>query len=140
MATNKPRLTITLEPGHHEVVSDVAKLRGVSKSTIVTEMLGASIPALERVAKLLRALQAAQSGGYVEDFAKNLDEAEKTLAPLLAAALEQMDLPMPAEPPPSNTGVTPSDTGSTSGAGKGLKRPNHAASRQAEGGGMADDV
>lgn len=140
MATTKPRMSITLEPEHNAVVTELAQLRGVSKSTVVTEMLGASIPALERVVKLLRALQAAQSGGYVQDFARNLEEAEKTLAPLLAAALEQMELPMGERPLPSNTGVTPSDTGSTSDAGKGLERPRHKASSQNQGGGIADDV
>lgn len=110
MATNKPRLTITLEHSHHRVVSDVARLRGVSKSTVVTEMLGASIPALERVAKLLQALESAKSGGYVEEFAASLEEAEKVLAPMLAAALEQMDLPIQGalSPRSCNTGVTTS--------------------------------
>jgi len=140
MATAKPRLTITLEPDQHAIVSEVASLRGVSKSSVVTEMLGASVPALERVATLLRALKSAQEGGYVGEFQRNLEQAEKTLAPLLAAALEQMDLPMAVEPPPSNTGVTPSDTGSTSKVGEGLKRPRHGASRRSEGGGLADDV
>lgn len=109
MATTKPRLTITLEPSHHAVVSELAALRGISKSTVVTEMLGASVPALERVTKLLRALEAAKSGGYVDEFAANLEEAERTLAPMLAAALEQMDLPLAkSENPRScNTGVTP---------------------------------
>lgn len=108
MATTKPRLTITLEPSHHAVVSELAALRGVSKSTVVTEMLGASIPALERVTKLLRALEEARSGGYVEEFAANLEEAERTLAPMLVAALEQIDLPLAKSQSPRtcNTGVT----------------------------------
>ncbi|GAA1316134.1 hypothetical protein GCM10009634_86940 [Saccharothrix xinjiangensis] len=117
MATSKPRLTITLEPSHHAVVSELAALRGVSKSTVVTEMLGASIPALERVTKLLRALESAKSGGYIDEFTANLEEAERTLAPMVLAALEQMDLPMEKSinPRACNTGVTPSSNSSSGG-------------------------
>lgn len=120
MATSKPRLTITLEPSHHAVVSDVARLRHVSKSTVVTEMLAASIPALERVSKLLAALEAAKSGGYTSDFAANLEEAERTLAPLLAAALEQLEIPVErlSKPPSCNTGVTTSSDTSSEGASR----------------------
>lgn len=132
MATSKPRLTITLEPDHHAVVSDVARLRGVSKSTVVTEMLGASIPALQRVVTLLEALESAKSGGYAEDFASKLSEAEKTLAPLLASALEQLDLPALHRPLSSNTGVTSSAGPSLSTSEKGSKPTNRAASRASD--------
>lgn len=140
MATSKPRLTITLEPSHHAVVSDIAKLRGVSKSTVVTEMLGASIPALERVSKLLTALESAKNGGYVAEFTANLEEAERTLAPILAAALEQMDLPLKEgrKPPSCNTGVTTSPDTSSKGTSRGktttsTSSPSKGASRDEEG-------
>ncbi len=124
MATKKPRMTITIEPEHHAVVAEVARLRGVSKSTVVTEMLGASIPALERVSKLLEALEAARSGGYVEDFKASLDEAEKTLAPILSAALEQLDISA-SQPPHSNTGVTPNLEALPQGLSPGEKANDH---------------
>lgn len=129
MATTKPRLTITLEPSHYDVVTDVARLRGVSRSAVVTEMLGASIPALQRVSKLLEALQSAKDGGYVEDFGNRLEEAERTLAPLLASALQQLDLPATERPLSSNTGVTPSAEGSQLPRGKSTKPSNRAASK-----------
>ncbi len=129
MATSKPRITITMTDHQYEVVTSLASIRGVSRSSVVTEMLEAALPALERTHTLLEALEKAKKGDYLEDFVQSLERAEATLAPMLAAALEQIDMPLAVEPPPSNTGVTPSDTSDSSTPKKGSKRPPRAASR-----------
>ncbi len=129
MPTAKPRITVTLTEHQYDVLTRLSSVRGASRSSIMVDLLDASLPVLERTFTLLEALEKARKGDYLEDFVASLDKAEETLAPLLAAALDQMDLPLSAEPPPSNTGVTPSDSPVSSAPKKGSKRPSRAASR-----------
>lgn len=136
MATTKPRITISLEPEQYALLQRLSSLKGGAKSTIITDVLGAAMPALQRTADLLEAMERAKRGDYLDDFVASLDKAEQSLAPLLAAALEQMSLPLAAEPPPSNTGVTPSQTRTSSAGRKGSKAPSRGASK----GDTTDDV
>ena len=136
MATSKPRITVTLTEHQYEVLSRLAAARGSSRSSIMGDLLEASLPVLERTFTLLEALEAARKGDYLEDFAASMDKAEATLAPMLASVLEQMEMPLAVGPPPSNTGVTPSQTESDSAGRKGRKAP----SRKASKGDGSDDV
>lgn len=129
MATSKPRITISVTPDQYALLGRLSSLKGGAKATIVTDVLEAAMPALERTADLLEALEQARRGDYLEDFVSSLNKAEATLAPLVAAALDQMNLPLAAEPPPSNTGVTPSDTSASSAPARGSKRPPRKASK-----------
>ena len=128
MATTKPRITVSLQPEQYALLERLASLKGGAKSTIITDVLGAAMPALQRTADLLEAMERAKRGDYLEDFVASLDKAERSLAPLLAAALEQMNLPLAVEPPPSNTGVTSPTVQSSRTAAKGAKAPSRAAS------------
>lgn len=128
MPTAKPRITVTLTEQQYDVLSRLAAVRGASRSSIIVDLLDASLPVLERTFKLLEALEAARKGDYLEDFVASLDKAEATLAPLLASALDQLDLPLGAEPPPSNTGVTSPTVQSSKTTAKGAKAPSRAAS------------
>lgn len=132
MATNKPRITVSLTPEQYALLGRLSALKGGAKSAIITDLLEAATPALERTVDLLEALERAKRGDYLEDFVASLDKAEATLAPLLATALAQLDAPMGVEPPPSNTGVTPSDSPVSTRPGKGRKSPSGAASRRGE--------
>jgi hypothetical protein len=127
MPTAKPRLTITFPPELYGVLSDLAELRGVSKSAVVTEMLEAAMPVMQRVSTILRAARDADRGA-LEQYVDSLEQAEQTLSPLLAAAIDQLDLPLPSEPPPSNTGVTSPTVRPPKTPAKGAKAPSRAAS------------
>ena len=68
MATSKPRITISVTPEQYALLDRLSSLKGGAKSTIVTDVLEASVPALERAADLLQALEQARKGDYLEDF------------------------------------------------------------------------
>lgn len=55
MATNKPRIQVTLSQELYDVITAYAALQGVSRSRAVGEMLEPSKPALERLVELLTA-------------------------------------------------------------------------------------
>lgn len=117
MATTKPRITISVTPEQYALLDRLSSLKGGAKSTIVTDVLEAAMPALERTADLLQALEQARRGDYLEDFVANLNKAEATLAPLIAAALDQLEMPLETSPSPRscNTGVTTSSDTSSEG-------------------------
>lgn len=128
MPTHKPRLTVTLTEHQYDVLTRLSSVRGSSRSSIIVDLLDASLPVLERTFALLEAFEAARKGDYLEDFVASMDKAEATLAPLLASALEQMDLPLSAQPPPSNTGVTSPTIHTSKTPAKGTKAPSRAGS------------
>ncbi len=136
MATAKPRLSVTLEPGIYDTVSEIARIRGVSRSSVVSEYLDAAAPVLERTATILRALdarmRAAQSGidADMDQYRSHLEDAEKTLAPMLASALGTLE---GLQPPPSNTGVTPPSSADSPERSTGSKAPSGAASSEDQG-------
>lgn len=119
MATSKPRLSVTLEPRLYDTISEIARIRGVSRSSVITEYLDTASPVLERTLTILRALdarlKAARSGidADMHQYRANLEEAEKALAPMLASALGTLE---GLQPPHSNTGVTPPLDSSSEGS------------------------
>lgn len=91
MPTAKPRITITLEPHAHEVLSRLAAANHQSMASIVTEILDAAIPSMERVVAIVeRASTASQEvrAGVVAA----VERAERELMPALVAAVGQSDL------------------------------------------------
>ena len=91
MPTAKPRITITLEPHTHEVLTRLSAAGGQSMSSIVADYVALAVPSLERLVVVLeqarQAPQEAQSG-----LAAALERAERQLLPALASALDQNDL------------------------------------------------
>lgn len=91
MATEKPRITITLEPDQHEVLRRLAALQGRPMSRIIAELLAEVTPTLGRVADSLEIAMRSS-----EDVRTNLrrvaQEAETEMAPMLDAVLSQFDL------------------------------------------------
>jgi predicted CopG family antitoxin len=57
MTTTKPRITITLENEAYALLQRMSAQRGKSMSAIVTDLLDAAAPSLERAAVLLRQAQ-----------------------------------------------------------------------------------
>jgi len=86
VATNKPRVTVTLDPEHYAVLADMAKVTGGTVSSIISEMVGEAAPTFRRVVSLLREAEAAKSG-VGERVRELATEAELQLLPLASDAL-----------------------------------------------------
>lgn len=91
MATEKPRITITLEPEQHAVLRRLAELQGGSMSRIVSEFLGEVTPILSQVADVLELAQRASSDARAK-FVRAAEEAEEELRPLAEFTRNQFDL------------------------------------------------
>ncbi len=91
MATTKPRLTITLEPHTHLVISTLAELQGHSKSKVITDLLDAVVPVRERTARVIQMAQTAQTT-VTDDMRKSLEESEQKLSVLLNDAMGEMGM------------------------------------------------
>lgn len=91
MATEKPRITITLEPEQHAVLRRLAELQGGSMSRIVSEFLGEVTPILSQVADSLELAQRALSDARAK-FVRAAEEAEEELRPLAEFTRNQFDL------------------------------------------------
>lgn len=91
MATDKPRITITLEPDQHDVLRRLAGLQGGSMSRIVSELLAEVTPVLERVCESLELAKRAQAGVRA-NLRRVAEEAEEDLRPLAEMARNQFDL------------------------------------------------
>lgn len=91
MATEKPRITITLEPEQHAVLRRLAELQGGSMSRIVSEFMGEVTPILAQVADALELAQRASSDARAK-FVRAAEEAEEELRPLAEFTRNQFDL------------------------------------------------
>jgi len=60
MSTSKPRITITLEKEAYALLQRMSAQRGKSMSAIVTELLDAAAPSLERASVLMQRAQLVQ--------------------------------------------------------------------------------
>jgi len=90
MATDKPRITITLEPDHYAILRRMANAQGGSMARIVTELVSEMAPLLGRVADMLEATVKAQQNMKVS-MRKAADQAEEDMKPLMQVALSQFD-------------------------------------------------
>lgn len=91
MPTSKPRITITLEPHAHEVLSRLSAAGGDSMSAIVSQFVDMALPSLERVVVLLERARAAPQEARA-GLAAAVERAERTVMPALLAAVDQADL------------------------------------------------
>ena len=83
MATDKPRITITLEPEHYAVLQRMAKVQRGSMARIVTDLFREVAPMLERVTEAMEAAHKAQQG-MKASIRKAAEEAERDMQPLVA--------------------------------------------------------
>jgi hypothetical protein len=90
MATDKPRITITLEPHEHATLQRLAKLQGGSMSGILREFMGEVIPILSKVADSLEAAKRASSDARAK-FVRAAEEAEEELRPIAEFVRDQFD-------------------------------------------------
>jgi hypothetical protein len=91
MATEKPRITITLEPAEYAVLSRLAKLQGSSMSRILREFMGEVTPILSKVADSLEVAKRASADARAK-FVKAAEVAEEELRPLVEFSRSQFDM------------------------------------------------
>lgn len=99
MATTKPRVTVTLDPFSHEVISALAGLQSRSRGAVIAEMMEAVAPTLSRTVALLQAAQEApakvkaQFVGAIAEFQQEIDAASNTANSELDRLRQHIDAP-----------------------------------------------
>ena len=91
MATNKPRITITLNPRTYNVIKVISECGDNTMSGFVSEMLDAAIPTLERMAVTFQNIKKAQHTERSK-FIESMDRAQTALEPAVMEAIGQFDL------------------------------------------------
>ena len=91
MATDKPRITLTLDPSHYVVIQRLAKLQKSPMSRVLSDLVSEVAPALERVVESLEIAQRAQEG-VKANLRRAAEETEEEMRPLVDAVLNQLDL------------------------------------------------
>ena len=105
MATQKPRITITLEQDVYDTIRGLSDAQGVTMSGLVSEFLSMVNPVQQRVLRAVKkaqALDVESKAGMVA----SLEASEAQLAEMLGPLLALMDRAAEGQPPHSNTGVT----------------------------------
>ena len=105
MATQKPRIIITLEQDVYDTIRGLSDVQGVTMSGLVSEFLTMVNPVQQRVLRACRKakeLSAESRAGMVS----SLESGEAQLSEMLGPLLALMDQYADGQPPHSNTGVT----------------------------------
>lgn len=87
MPTSKPRVLVTLEESQYQVIENLSALRGVSKASILRDLVDASEDTLRRVAQVLMAARRAESE-YKGVIKRDLEEADNKIRPLMEQVIE----------------------------------------------------
>lgn len=91
MATDKPRITITLTNEQHEVLKRLSVLQKAPMSRIVCDLLEEVTPVLSNIADSLEIAVRAQAGVRA-NIKRAAEEAEEDLRPLVEYAKNQFDM------------------------------------------------
>lgn len=113
MATDKPRITITLTEEQYSVLQRLSTLQKVPKARIVTDLVAEVTPVLEKVADALSVAMNAQENVKV-NLRRVVEEAEQDFRPIVSQVLNQFD--MFADHLQSLVHASEAETGPTTGA------------------------
>ena len=91
MATDKPRITVTLQPHVYKTIKALAKLQGVSMSFVVGDLMADFQPILERVGVVLQDANNAPAAARA-CLLESASMAQSRLEPLLASAIDQLSI------------------------------------------------
>lgn len=91
MATEKPRINLTMQPHHYDLVKRLAAAQGVSMASILSEVLEPAYPVLERVCVVLEAARRAKET-QISGMREALSAAEAELVPIMYQATTQFDM------------------------------------------------
>lgn len=105
MATQKPRITVTLDQDVYDTIRGLADVQGVTMSGLVSEFLAMVNPIQQRVLRACRKAQALNTESKAS-MVSSLESGEAQLTEMLGPLLALMDQLADGQPPHSNTGVT----------------------------------
>lgn len=111
MPTDKPRITVTLEPETYALLRDYASATGQPMARFVSELLDQVRPSMARTLSLILAARAAPQE-LKDDLTDLFEGVEVEVRETLGDSVAQLDLILEelqkrgAEPPSCNTGVT----------------------------------
>lgn len=127
MATQKPRITVTLDQDVYDTIRGLSDVQGVTMSGLVSDFLTMVNPIQQRV---LRACQKAQALNTESraNMVSRLESGEAQLTEMLGPLLALMDQVLDGQPPHSNTGVTNSND-TTQGENKTARKARSRASQ-----------
>lgn len=127
MATQKPRITVTLERDVYDTIRGLSEAQGCTMSGLISDFLSMVNPVQQRV---LQAVKKAQSLNVESkaDMVATLEAGEAHLTEILGPLLAMMDQLAEGQPPHSNTGVT----NSTDGTKNEKKKASKARSRASQ--------
>lgn len=91
MPSSKPRLALTIPEHRYELLERLARLQGVSKASIVMELMDQAWPVLERVCIAIEAVQRMQRD-VGPGFKEACDQALAEIEPFSQAVTDQFDL------------------------------------------------
>ena len=91
MATNKPRITVTLDEHTYDVVKSIAEMGKGSMSAFIADLLDSAMPTLERMAATFQAIKKAQTTER-DKFLASMDRAQALVEPSIMEAVGQFDL------------------------------------------------
>lgn len=105
MATSKPRITVTLDDDVYQLYRELADIQGCSMSSLVADLLRATVPVQQQVLAAMKTALSLQEGSrseFLEKLQRAHQQASDTVAPMMAI-LDEFEGTLP---PHSNTGVT----------------------------------
>ncbi len=108
MATQKPRITVTLDQDVYDTIRGLSEVQGVTMSGLVSEFLTMVNPVQQRVLRACQKAQALNAESKVS-MVSSLESGEAQLTEMLGPLLALMDQFADGQPPHSNTGVTTSN-------------------------------
>lgn len=108
MATQKPRITISLDRDVYGTIRGLAEAQGCTMSGLISEFLTMVNPVQQRVLQAVKKAQALDTESKASMVA-NLEASEAQLTEMLGPLLAMMDRFAEGQPPHSNTGVTNSN-------------------------------
>lgn len=108
MATQKPRITITLNQDVYDTIRGLSDVQGVTMSGLVSEFLTMVNPIQQRVLRACKKVQVLNTESKAS-MVSSLELGEAQLTEMLGPLLALMDQLAEGQPPHSNTGVTNSN-------------------------------
>ncbi|MBM2637971.1 MULTISPECIES: hypothetical protein [Gammaproteobacteria] len=105
MATQKPRITITLEQDVYDTIKGLSEAQGCTMSGLVSEFLTMVNPVQQRVLQAVKKARALSVESKA-DMVASLEAGEAQLTQMIGPLLALMDQIAEGQPPHSNTGVT----------------------------------
>lgn len=94
MATQKPRITVTLNDNQHSLLRELSELQSASMSSIVVELIESVEPVLERLVSILKAAKAAPDS-VRQEIKRNAQAAEQAFIPMASELMGQLESLMP---------------------------------------------